>query len=412
MPTNYNKHMAHSTKQTITISIETLDAILRALDGDEGLLEELREQKNTVGSPMHMLIEKFYQQQAWLSVKASSADITADQLRRLYHYDPETGVITKKVRSNADHGEKVAIGSFDKGYVRILIGKRLYLAHRLAFLYMTGEWPSQVVDHINGNRADNRFCNLRDVDQGTNVLNRGFDYVQNQHGLAGVRLDPKSGKYESVMLHRKKRIPLGKYATAQEAHLAYAEAKRKSRQGEEPDQLFGRKFKGYFFEKSTGKYVAQVKHNGKTIYLGKYASEEEACIAHIEAKQKLEDGHSATDFRKVKGYSYSKTRGTFSATIQQNNKTFWLGEFETQEEARSAYISAKEKLDRGEPLPNPVKGYSFNKHAGKFFASIQRNGKSVYLGLFDTEDEARAAYLQAAAELSDKKLTENGAQDL
>lgn len=394
--------MAHSIKKTITIGIDTLGAILRALDGDEALLRDLRKQKDVVGSPMHTLIEKYHQQQAWLSVKTSLSKLTADQFRRLYYYDPETGVITKKVRSNADHGEHVAIGALSNGYIRILIGKRLYFAHRLAFLYMTGQWPSQVVDHINGNRADNRFCNLRDVDQGTNVRNKGFDYVQNKLGFAGVSLDQATGKFRASVMYQNKKIRLGEYDTAEEAHSAYAEAKRKTRQGENPKRFLAPKSKGYCLDRLSGKYRAVIVHEGESIYLGQYQTEEEARLAYLKAKQLSEEGHRPK-FREVQGYSYLKAKGVFSACIQKNNKSINLGNFKTAKEARSAYFSAKAKLDIGEaPIRNvrKVKGYSFNKQSGKFSASIRRKGTTVYLGLFDSADEAHAAYLRAAAELA------------
>lgn len=396
--------MAHSVKQTITISIETLDKILRALDGDENLLRDLTEEREVVGSPMHMLIEKFHQQQAWLSVNQSTSELTAEQFRRLYHYDPDTGVITKRVRSNADHGENIPIGSLSKGYIRILIGKRLHFAHRLAFLYMTGEWPSQVIDHINGNRSDNRFCNLRDVDQGTNALNKDFDHVQNKHGFAGVRLETNGKKFKASIRFRRETIQLGNYDTPEEAHLAYVKAQSKARKGERPEGI--QTIKGYSRDKTTGKYQVTVRRNKKPFYVGQYESEEEASAAYVEAKQRLQVEQDP-NFRKVKGYTYSKSKGTFPAVIQRDRKAVWLGEFGTEAEARDAYLTAKQKLDQGmsiSELPvgknGGVKGYSFNKKAGKYLASIRRDNKSVYLGLFETAEEAAEAYRIAKAELS------------
>lgn len=86
-------------------------------------------------------------------------EATAERVRELFRYDPETGIFTRLVDSpmhRAKAGETSAsINS--QGYAQIRVDGKRYKAHRLAWLHMTGEWPTQQIDHIDGNRANNRW---------------------------------------------------------------------------------------------------------------------------------------------------------------------------------------------------------------------------------------------------------------
>ncbi len=90
-------------------------------------------------------------------------------VRSLLNYDPETGLF---VWLSGHRANKPAGCKQGKGYVHICIDQKLYKAHRLAFLYMTGNWPTHHVDHINRIKDDNRWENLRDVPQRINLENR------------------------------------------------------------------------------------------------------------------------------------------------------------------------------------------------------------------------------------------------
>jgi hypothetical protein len=113
-----------------------------------------------------------------------------------------------------------------KGYVRIRLHGRDYLAHRLAWLYMTGEWPVAFLDHINGVRDDNRICNLREANNTENIRNarkgRG-----NKSGFKGVHLNRSTNRWEAKICVDRKQKYLGLFDTPEEAYGAYCAAAEK-----------------------------------------------------------------------------------------------------------------------------------------------------------------------------------------
>jgi len=104
--------------------------------------------------------------------------LTQDRLMELFTYEPATGVFTRK--SNG----KIAT-SMHNGYVRIGIDYKEYRAHRLAFLYVTGAFPTGIIDHKNHNKSDNRWCNLREVTVQENSRNMSL-YKNNHSDVTGV----------------------------------------------------------------------------------------------------------------------------------------------------------------------------------------------------------------------------------
>ncbi|MCI0598713.1 MAG: HNH endonuclease [Beijerinckiaceae bacterium] len=158
-------------------------------------------------------------------------DITASELRKLLHYCPQSGNFTWLTRGgddrltnswNARYAGTIA-GSVNKkhGYRYISIDGRLYLAHRLAFLNMTGALPRDDVDHVNLDRSDNRWINLREATQSQNQANtrkpRG-----NTSGWKGASRN--GSRWQAQIGVNGKQIYLGRFRTPEEAHAAYCEA--------------------------------------------------------------------------------------------------------------------------------------------------------------------------------------------
>jgi HNH endonuclease/AP2 domain len=151
--------------------------------------------------------------------------LTQKSLKGIINYNPDTGIFTRiKTTRNVKSGD-VAGHLTIHGYIAICVGGRKYSAHRLAWLYMTGEWPKDQIDHINCVRNDNRFVNLREATNSANQQNIKNPRSDNKSGLLGAFFDPKSNKYTSRIKINKKRFYIGTFNTANEAHQAYLNAK-------------------------------------------------------------------------------------------------------------------------------------------------------------------------------------------
>jgi hypothetical protein len=158
---------------------------------------------------------------------ADSSIITADRLREVVAYDPETGVFTWRIAT----GPRCVIGA-RAGHVRtdrrkrraMSIDGRYYAEHNLAWLYMTGEWPEHEVDHDNNDATDNRWENLRPAtrEQNTQNARRRSD---NTTGFKGVHLHP-NGRYYARVQANGKRIFIGSFETPEEANAAIVERRR------------------------------------------------------------------------------------------------------------------------------------------------------------------------------------------
>lgn len=150
--------------------------------------------------------------------------LTAERLREVLGYDPETGVFWWKVAPRGQRVGQVTGTLKNEGYIRIRIDGRFYYVHRLAWLWMTGSWPANNIDHKNGMPADNRFANLRDVSHAENLQNQRVARADNNTGLLGVC--PSRGKFQAQIEVLGEHHFLGRFATAELAHAAYLVAKR------------------------------------------------------------------------------------------------------------------------------------------------------------------------------------------
>jgi hypothetical protein len=162
----------------------------------------------------------------------AKTDLTAQRLRELLHYEPETGIFTR-IKYRCARGKAGSVAGYKnaQGYVLFMVDRHMYMAHRLAWLYMTGDHPTGLIDHKDGNKSNNRFSNLRPADRTLNAQNKQKARADSKSGLAGAYYDARWGKWFSNITYGGKRRGLGMFATAQEAHEAYIAAKRQFHEG-------------------------------------------------------------------------------------------------------------------------------------------------------------------------------------
>jgi len=142
------------------------------------------------------------------------------RLRELLYYDPSTGLFSwKESRGSKSRGQEAGVFN-DNGYVVIRVDKRLYAGHRLAWFYEFGEWPEEQIDHIDGNRGNNKIHNLRKASNKENSRNTALK-SSNSSGYKGVSRCNRSGLwYASIKINGKTKS-LGRHLTPEAAHTAY-----------------------------------------------------------------------------------------------------------------------------------------------------------------------------------------------
>jgi hypothetical protein len=151
--------------------------------------------------------------------------MTQDELKQLVSYDPETGVFIWKRNGNVAGYPKT------NGYWQVRINNKYYLMHRLAWLYVHGEFPAQI-DHINRIRNDNRLCNLREVTRCQNQQNRSLQ-SNNTSGMAGVVYSKKYNSWRARIKANNKYYHLGSFKSFDEAVVARINAQTELHKGEE-----------------------------------------------------------------------------------------------------------------------------------------------------------------------------------
>jgi HNH endonuclease/AP2 domain len=139
-------------------------------------------------------------------------------------YDPDTGIFSWRENGLGRRKGRRA-GTNSLGYVIICFNQRLYQAHRLAWFYVYGAWPPADIDHVNGDRADNRIANLRLATRSQNHMNRMM--CRNKIGLKGVSLHKKTGLWRARIFVGGHEISLGYWETPEQAKAAYDEAAQK-----------------------------------------------------------------------------------------------------------------------------------------------------------------------------------------
>lgn len=151
--------------------------------------------------------------------------LTQDELKSQLHYNHETGIFIWIVSpSNNIKAGSVAGGKHHNGYIYIKINYKTYSAHRLAWLYMTGRFPLNEIDHRNGIKDANWISNLKDVTHSENLQNKYIAQKNNKCGILGV--SPNGKNWRASIRYKGKTISLGTFKFVEQAHSAYLIAKR------------------------------------------------------------------------------------------------------------------------------------------------------------------------------------------
>jgi hypothetical protein len=165
-------------------------------------------------------------------------ELTAEIVRELLDYDPSTGVFTWRQRPlrvgreradrawNTRYAGKRTGNRVLSGHLQILIFGRQYSAHRLAWIYVKGEWPEHEVDHWDTNPSNNRWGNLRAATRSQNEANKNLT-VRNSSGFKGVNWETRRQKWRAEIQVNRAHIFLGYFDTAEAAYAAYVAAAEK-----------------------------------------------------------------------------------------------------------------------------------------------------------------------------------------
>jgi hypothetical protein len=174
------------------------------------------------GKPPWSLPETIAEKEQQMSKPNST--LTAERCREVLDYNPETGVFTWRVKPaiRVNAGD-LAGWDRGKGYLCVNVDHRPYRLHRLAWLWVYGEWPTGEIDHINGIPSDNRIENLRLATNAQNLANRGKT-KSNTSGYKGVYLHNQTKKWVASIKHLGKKYALGCFVNPEDAHNAYKTA--------------------------------------------------------------------------------------------------------------------------------------------------------------------------------------------
>ncbi len=162
--------------------------------------------------------------------RANDSDLTAERLKQLLHYDPETGIFVWRIGRQGHLAGAVAGVLRPDGRILIGVDRERHFAHRLAWLYMTGKFPAMDLDHEDLNPANNRFVNLREATASQNQRNQRRP-IHNTSGLKGVSFHNQRKRWMAQIKIKGRGIYLGLFDTKEEAHAAYCSAATKA----EPD---------------------------------------------------------------------------------------------------------------------------------------------------------------------------------
>lgn len=151
-------------------------------------------------------------------------ELNYDTLHQLMKYDPDTGLWTRLVYRSPNARIGQLAGAIRKdGRVVVRINGSDYLGSRLAWLYMTGQWPKHFIDHIDHDPSNDRWVNLREATDQQNKYNAGKQ-KRNKSGYKGVCWHQSANKWMAQIRYDNKHHYLGVFDTPEEAHEAYKSA--------------------------------------------------------------------------------------------------------------------------------------------------------------------------------------------
>jgi hypothetical protein len=151
--------------------------------------------------------------------------LTRKRLKEVLRYEPDSGLFVWIVRISKKIKKGQTAGSLgDRGYLKIKIDGSIYYAHRLAWLYMTGLWPTKLVDHKDGDKGNNRWNNLRNATKSINAQNQKKACRNNTTGFLGV--SPAGRKFKAQICLDGNLKYIGSFPTPHLAYSAYLNEKR------------------------------------------------------------------------------------------------------------------------------------------------------------------------------------------
>lgn len=145
--------------------------------------------------------------------------LTQERLKEILCYDPDTGIFTHRKNRGGIKAGSIAGNLTEQGYIRIKIDSKLYYAHRLAWLYIHGNFSIDEMDHINHVRNDNRLVNLRSCTKVDNLRNQTI-YKNNSSGITGVNWHKRQQKWIARIRIDGQIINIGSFAHKEDAAKA------------------------------------------------------------------------------------------------------------------------------------------------------------------------------------------------
>ena len=152
--------------------------------------------------------------------------LNAEIARQVFTYDPAEGVLRWAVARRKGGAIGDIAGSLTNGTRQLEYDGKSYLAHRVIWLYVTGQWPARLIDHINGDRQDNRWSNLRDVSRVVNAQNIRSANSNNNSQLLGASYCLWNQRWRSQITIYGTKWHLGYFDTAEAAHEQHLWYKR------------------------------------------------------------------------------------------------------------------------------------------------------------------------------------------